>query len=160
MLRKITIIGIWFYLRLPLPMRRKMIRRPPYNWWKKPQLFTRPREGGNLKRDLHAERTVRQRRNLRLAYDSTDCCGTSQNPKLIGKNLVGVPDADGKLFRKDIVEMAKAKGTGWVAYKYKNPKENKVEKKTTYLQKVGEVVLCCGVMNREFLPLRIGYIAY
>ncbi len=67
-----------------------------------------------------------------------------KNPKLIGKNLMDVPDNDGKLFRKEIMEVAKTKGSGWVDYKYLNPETKKVEAKTTYVQKVGDVVLCCG----------------
>ncbi len=67
------------------------------------------------------------------------------NPKLIGKNLLDVPDADGKTFRKDVVELAKTKGTGWVDYKYRNPVTNKVENKTTLIKKVGDVIICCGI---------------
>jgi cytochrome c len=67
------------------------------------------------------------------------------NPKLIGKNLLEVPDADGKTFRKDIAELAKTKGTGWVDYKYKNPSTNKVENKTTLIKKVGDTIICCGI---------------
>ncbi len=66
------------------------------------------------------------------------------NPKLIGKNLIDGPDAAGKTFRKDIAEVAKTKGTGWVDYKYKNPSTNKVEDKSTYLRKVGDAIICCG----------------
>ncbi|MBK8803421.1 MAG: cache domain-containing protein [Fibrobacteres bacterium] len=68
-----------------------------------------------------------------------------KNPKLIGKNLLEVPDVDGKLFRKEIVELAKTKGSGWVDYKYKNPETAKTEAKTTYLKKVGDLILCCGI---------------
>lgn len=67
------------------------------------------------------------------------------NPKLIGKNLLDVPDADGKTFRKDIAELAKTKGTGWVDYKYKNPTTNKIENKTTLIKKVGDIIICCGI---------------
>ena len=67
-----------------------------------------------------------------------------KNPKLIGKNLMDVPDTDGKLFRKEIAETAKTKGSGWVDYKYLNPETKKVEAKTTYVLKVGDIVLCCG----------------
>jgi cytochrome c len=66
------------------------------------------------------------------------------NPKLIGKNLLDVPDAAGKTFRKDIAEVARTKGTGWVDYKYKNPSTNKIEDKSTFLMKVGDVIICCG----------------
>ncbi|MBK9578011.1 MAG: cache domain-containing protein [Fibrobacterota bacterium] len=68
-----------------------------------------------------------------------------KNAKLIGKNLLEVPDVDGKLFRKEIVELAKTKGSGWVDYKYKNPESGKTEAKTTYLKKVGDLILCCGI---------------
>ena len=66
------------------------------------------------------------------------------NPKLIGKNLLDVPDAAGKTFRKDIAEVARTKGTGWVDYKYKNPSTNKIEDKSTFLMKAGDVIICCG----------------
>jgi cytochrome c len=67
------------------------------------------------------------------------------NPKLVGKNLLEVPDPDGKLFRKDIVEMAKTKGSGWVDFKYKNPTNNKVESKTTFIKKVDDMIFICGI---------------
>jgi cytochrome c len=68
-----------------------------------------------------------------------------KNPKLVGKNMLEVPDVDGKLFRKDIVETAKTKGSGWVDYKYKNPESGKIEEKTTYLLKAGDVIFCAGI---------------
>jgi cytochrome c len=67
-----------------------------------------------------------------------------KNPALVGKNLVAVPDSAGKMFRKEIVEKAKTKGSGWVDYIYLNPETNEQEHKTTYLQKVGDLILCCG----------------
>jgi cytochrome c len=67
-----------------------------------------------------------------------------KNAKLIGKNMMEVPDNDGKMFRKEIVELAKSKGSGWVDYKYMNPETKKPEPKTTYLQKAGDVIICCG----------------
>jgi signal transduction histidine kinase len=68
-----------------------------------------------------------------------------KNPALIGKNLIDVPDGDGKLFRREIVERAKSKGSGWVDYMYLNPETNEMEHKTTYLLKAGDIILCCGV---------------
>jgi len=80
-----------------------------------------------------------------FAYDmSATIVAHPKNPKLIGKNLMDVPDTDGKLFRKEIVETAKTKGSGWVDYKYLNPETKKVEAKTTYVLKAGDIVLCCG----------------
>ncbi len=68
-----------------------------------------------------------------------------KNPALIAQNLIAVPDAEGRLFRKEIVEKAKSKGSGWVDYVYLNPETNRQEHKTTYLQKEGDVIICCGV---------------
>jgi|APFre7841882630_1041343.scaffolds.fasta_scaffold08439_3 cytochrome c len=68
-----------------------------------------------------------------------------KNPALIGKNLIAVPDTEGKLFRKEIIEKAKSKGSGWVDYVYLNPETNELEHKTTYIQKVDDIILCCGV---------------
>lgn len=67
------------------------------------------------------------------------------NPALVGKNLLGVPDPAGRYFRKEIVELATTKGSGWVDYKYLNPSNRKVEEKTTYVEKAGDVILACGV---------------
>lgn len=67
------------------------------------------------------------------------------NPKLVGKNMVVLPDADGKLFRKEIIDQAKAKGKGWVDYRYNNPNTGEIEKKTTYFLKQGDVILEAGI---------------
>ncbi|MCX5915211.1 MAG: cache domain-containing protein [Deltaproteobacteria bacterium] len=66
------------------------------------------------------------------------------NPKLIGKDLVNEPDSKGKLFRKEIVELAKTKGSGLVDYTYLNPVTKQEESKTTYIQKEGDLIICCG----------------
>ena len=68
-----------------------------------------------------------------------------KNPSLIGQNLLNVPDTEGKLFRKEIVEKAKSQGSGWVDYVYLNPETKRQEHKTTYFQKVGDIIICCGV---------------
>jgi signal transduction histidine kinase len=64
---------------------------------------------------------------------------------LIGKNLLDVPDADGKLFRQEMVALAKGAGHGWVDYKFRNPETGKVEAKRTYVLRVGEVALEAGI---------------
>lgn len=70
------------------------------------------------------------------------------NPAMIGKDLVDVPDADGKPFRREILDLAKKKGKGWVDYKFKNPASGKVEAKTTYIQLVGDVTLEAGIYKK------------
>lgn len=67
------------------------------------------------------------------------------NTKFIGGNLIDVPDPDGKLFRKEIVDTAKSKGNGWVDYKFKNPSNDKLEEKTTYFLRVGDWIVEAGI---------------
>jgi hypothetical protein len=64
---------------------------------------------------------------------------------LIGKNLLDVSDADGKLFRRDMLALAQGPGQGWVDYKFRNPSSGKVEAKRTYVLRVGDVALEAGI---------------
>ena len=70
------------------------------------------------------------------------------SPKLVGVNTLEVPDPDGKFFRKDIQKLAKTQGSGWVDYKFKNPKTNKIESKTSYIKKVDDMILLCGIYKQ------------
>ena len=67
------------------------------------------------------------------------------NPKLIGKDMSQMKDVDSKRFVYDGVEIAKAKGKGWVDYKWSNPTTQKVEAKSTYVVKADDMVFCCGI---------------
>jgi len=83
-----------------------------------------------------------------FAYDLTGTMLAHPNPALIGHNLTDVPDADGKLFRKEFVTVALTKGSGWVDYKYQNPKTKQMELKTTYVEKVDDIIICCGIFKK------------
>jgi cytochrome c len=67
------------------------------------------------------------------------------NAKLVGKNMLELKDADGEFFIKKFIEVAKTKGNGWVDYKWVNPVSKKIEPKSTYIQKVDEYFLGCGI---------------
>ena len=70
------------------------------------------------------------------------------NPSIVGKDLTDVPDANGKKYRREIIDVAAAKGKGWVDYQYKNPTSGKIEPKTTYIQRVDDVVLEAGIYKK------------
>jgi cytochrome c len=70
------------------------------------------------------------------------------NPSIVGKDLTDVPDANGKKYRREIIDMAAAKGKGWVDYQYKNPTSGKIEPKTTYILLVDGVVLEAGLYKK------------
>ena len=67
------------------------------------------------------------------------------NKALIGKSLVNLKDADGKPFIQEMIEMGKAGKVGWVDYKWTNPQTKKVEAKSSYLMKVGDVIVGVGI---------------
>lgn len=68
------------------------------------------------------------------------------NPKLVGKDLIGLKDADGKPIIQLFVDLAKTKGKGWVeGYKFLNPVTQKIEGKAMYLERVGDTLVGCGI---------------
>jgi len=70
------------------------------------------------------------------------------NPSIVGKDLTDVPDASYKKYRREIIELAQKKGKGWVDYQYKNPASGKIEPKTIYILRVGDVVLEAGIYKK------------
>ena len=67
------------------------------------------------------------------------------NPKLVGKSFLDIADVDGKEYGKEMVAIAKDKGQGWVDYKFKNPTSNKIEQKTSYVVRAGEIFVIVGI---------------
>lgn len=63
---------------------------------------------------------------------------------IVGRNLVDVPDAAGKMYRREILELAASRGKGWVDYQYKNPASGRLESHSAYILRVGDVVLEAG----------------
>ena len=58
------------------------------------------------------------------------------NKAMVGKNFNEMKDANGKYFTKDMAEMVKAKGSGWVDYLFTNPLTKKIEPKSTYAVRI------------------------
>lgn len=62
-------------------------------------------------------------------------------PELLGKNELNTPDANGKLFIKEIVAIDK---NGWVEYKFNSPADNKAHDKNSYFERVGDFLVGAG----------------
>lgn len=58
------------------------------------------------------------------------------NPKLIGKNLLGLKDKNGKEMVKEMIQVAASKGEGWVDYAWLNPVTQKVEDKSSWVKRI------------------------
>ncbi len=72
------------------------------------------------------------------------CLAHPATPALVGKNTLNIKDADGKLFIRERNEIVKKNGSGTIDYRWPHPKTKKVEQKSSYFEKVGDIVLTCG----------------
>ncbi len=89
-------------------------------------------------------------RDLYLFAISTSGDGTElangANPKLVGKVMLELRDADNHYMVKDFLAVANGKaGAGWVEYKWPNPVTKAIDAKITYIEKVGDMLIACGV---------------
>ena len=66
------------------------------------------------------------------------------NEKLVGKNLIGLKDQNGKEFVKEFMAVSN-KGEGWVDYDWAHPVSKKVEGKTTFVKRVAGTNLAVAV---------------
>lgn len=73
------------------------------------------------------------------------CVAHGARPALIGKNLIGLKDQDGKYLIQEMVAIANGPGSGWVDYKWPNPLNNKIENKTSFVEKMGNYFVGVGV---------------
>lgn len=67
------------------------------------------------------------------------------NAKLIGKDMTEVKDSDGKFFTKDFIATVNGPGKGWVDYNWTNPTTKKIEAKSSYVAKAGDMFVGCGI---------------
>ncbi len=82
-------------------------------------------------------------------YDMAGICvAHGARPALIGKNLIDIKDQDGKYLIREMVELAKGAGAGWIDYKWPNPQTNKIEDKSSYVEKMGDYFVGVGVYRQ------------
>ncbi len=70
------------------------------------------------------------------------------NPKLIGKDVSALKDADGKEFIKEILSKAKSSGKGNADYKWPNPVSKEIQPKTVYFEKADDMVFSSGYYKK------------
>jgi signal transduction histidine kinase len=69
-------------------------------------------------------------------------------PALIGKNLIDLKDQDGRYLIREMKKMAEGPGSGWVDYKWPNPITNKIEDKSSYIEKMGNYFVGVGIYKQ------------
>lgn len=84
-----------------------------------------------------------------VEYNGLTTAHGSGNASLIGKNMLGLKDADGKQFIQEMINQAK-KGGGWVDYKWKDPKSGKVLPKSSYVKQISDSAFVgCGIYKEQ-----------
>lgn len=69
----------------------------------------------------------------------------AKNSGFTGKDLSGLKDTDGKPFMAEMVKLAADKGAGWVDYKWVNATTKKIEAKSSYVERSGDVFIGAGI---------------
>jgi len=67
------------------------------------------------------------------------------NTQLIGRNMHDARDASGKYFVQDRIRIAQETGSGWQDYMFRNPETNEDEAKTSFIRRVDDYIIGCGV---------------
>jgi signal transduction histidine kinase len=70
------------------------------------------------------------------------------NPALVGKKLIDLKDPDGKFLIRELADVAKGPGAGWVDYKWPHPQSKKIEEKSSYVEKLGDYFVGVGVYRQ------------
>lgn len=67
--------------------------------------------------------------------DGSNVCHGA-NKALIGKNLIDLKTADGQFLIKNLVDIARTKGSGWIDYQWPHPQTKKTEAKRAYVMRI------------------------
>jgi TRAP-type uncharacterized transport system substrate-binding protein len=79
-------------------------------------------------------------RDLYVYIMNFDCViqAHAARKELVGKSLWDFRDQDGIYPARNTVETARTRGSGWIDYRWTNPKTGQVEAKSTYVEKLGD----------------------
>jgi len=104
-------------------------------------------KGDGAYADMTAPNKTYVDRDLYLVvYDMQGkCLAHGQNPKQVGKDLIGLKDPDGKEFVKERVQLGQSQGKFWQDYKFTDPLTKTVQPKQMYCEKAGNVLVCGGI---------------
>jgi methyl-accepting chemotaxis protein len=71
------------------------------------------------------------------------------DPTKVGLNGIEDQDADGRFFCRELIRLAQGTGSGWSDFKYLNPASGRIEPKSVYIERAGDLILGCGIYLAE-----------
>jgi methyl-accepting chemotaxis protein len=75
------------------------------------------------------------------------CNGRS--PQRCGESHMDRTDARGKPYVRDMIELAMTRGRGWYDHHQKDPASGRIVVKSAYVERVGNVMLGCGIYKED-----------
>ena len=72
-------------------------------------------------------------------------------PELVGKNVLKLKDYDGKLITREILQLSRSKGKGWVTYRWRDAVTKKKIDKKAYIERepATGLTVCCGFARKS-----------
>ena len=96
--------------------------------------FSNPK-GGFVDRDLYV-----------VVYDmKAKCLAHGQKKSMVGLDLLDYKDVDGKEYMKERIELMSKQKSAWQDYKFMNPVSKKIEPKSMYVERSGDLIIGCGI---------------
>jgi cytochrome c len=84
-----------------------------------------------------------------VVYDmNAKCLAHGQKKNMIGKELIDFKDTDGKEYMKERIELMKKQQSAWQDYKFMNPVSKKIEPKSMYIERFGDLIIGSGVYKK------------
>lgn len=119
-------------------------------WVKKGVAFAQANGKDKLIAEINAQTPTFKKGELYLFVldDKYATLAHGGNTKLVGKDMSQARDPDGVFFLVELVKIGKAKGKGWVDYKFINPETKAIEPKTSYVEKFQDVYIGCGIYKK------------
>jgi signal transduction histidine kinase len=73
------------------------------------------------------------------------CVAHGAMPHLLGQSHWDLKDADGKLFVQEYWKIAAKQGHGWLDFRWLNPVTQRMQEKSGYVARVGDLIVSCGI---------------
>jgi methyl-accepting chemotaxis protein len=79
------------------------------------------------------------------SMDNAVVIAHGSNPRVVGIDGMVSKDTNGKFFIREMIDLAKSRGAGWLEYKWAHPVTNADTVKNSYFEKCGDLMIACGV---------------
>jgi signal transduction histidine kinase len=84
------------------------------------------------------------------------CLAHGTMPHLIGQSHYELKDADERFFVQEYIKIAINQDQGWLDFRWANPATQKVQEKSGYVERLGDMIVSCGIYKEtsEYAPMR------